>query len=256
MAGDLSGAAVEARNLAQRIGSNAADAVSFAADLGEELPFLSPVLKTLKATQEKVATVRSNREELAALAERCTYVTACVVVKCRQNPSSEMDVSPLENCVEAIRKFVERCSRRGKVSRVFKASSDRDEIAGLNASVDRLMGDLGLAGIAVLEGKTDKMTAMLVRHRVSAVEGSPRGARTLFGCESTPRLRVLSCVLISPNPPTSITGQCCRLDISDEATPPLISYRQANLLLALAVIGHPYLLHVLHLSYSPPHLCF
>lgn len=42
---------------------------------------------------------------------------------------------------------------------MLKASSDKDEMVG---HVDRLAGDLGLAGIAVLEGKADDMKAMLV----------------------------------------------------------------------------------------------
>lgn len=162
MAGGSGGAAAEAGHLALKIGSNAADAISFAAELGEELPFIGPTLKTLKAVREKVETVGSNREELRALEGRCTYVTACVVVKCRQNSRSEIDVTPLKDCAEAVREFTERCSRRGMLSRVLKASRDKDEIAGLNASVDRLTGDLGLAGIAVLEGKADNMKATLV----------------------------------------------------------------------------------------------
>lgn len=157
-----SDAGAQAAKLALMIGSNAADAISCAADLGEELPLLSPVFKTLKAIREKVETVNSNREELKALEERCTYMTACVVVKCRRNSRSSIDVTPLKDRVEAAWKLVERCSRRGRMSRVLKASSDNDGIAALNALVDRLAGDLGLAGIAVLEGKADKMKAMLV----------------------------------------------------------------------------------------------
>lgn len=155
-------AGAQAAKIALRIGTNAADAISFAADLGEELPFIGPVLGTLKAIREKVETVKNNREELTALEVRCTYVTACVVVKCRGNPLSEIDVAPLEACVGAVRKFVERCGGRGRVRRVLKASSDMDEIAGLNALVDRVTGALGMAGIAVLEGKADEMKAMLV----------------------------------------------------------------------------------------------
>ena len=166
MAGSLSrvaaGAASEAGCLALKIRSNAADAISLVAELGEELPVVSPVLKTLQAIREKIDTVRSNREALVALEERCTYVTACVVVKCRKNCRSEIDLTPLKGCVEAVWNFVERCSRRGRVSRVWKASSDKDEIAGLNACVDRLTGDMGLAGIVILEGKADNVTAMLV----------------------------------------------------------------------------------------------
>lgn len=162
MAGGFGGAVTEAGDLALRMGSNAADTVSFVAKLGEELPLISPVLKTLAAVREKVETVRSNQEELKALGQRCSYATACVVVKCRKNSRSEMDLTPLKDCVEAVWKFVERCSRRSKVSRVLKASSDKDEIAGLHACVDRLTGDSGLAGIAVLEGKADDLKEMLV----------------------------------------------------------------------------------------------
>lgn len=162
MASSFNGAAAEAGFFALKIGSNAADAVSFAADLGEELPFINTVLKTLRAIREKVETVKNNREEMTELEERCTYVTACVVAKCKQAPSSEMDVTPFEDCVKAVWSLVKRCSRRGKVSRLLNASSDNDEIAGLNTRVDRLTGDLGLAGIAILEGKADNMQVMLV----------------------------------------------------------------------------------------------
>lgn len=89
MAFELDGATAEAAKLALQIGSATADAISFAADLGEELPVISPVLK-----------------------------------------------------------FVDRCSRRGRVSRVLKASSDREEIARLSARVDQLSGDSSLAGVA------------------------------------------------------------------------------------------------------------
>lgn len=150
MAFDLDDAVAEAAKLALQIGSVAADAVSFVAELGEELPLIQPVLKTLAAVRDKVETVKCNREGLEALSERCTYITACVILKCRRNPASGMDVAPLEACVEGVAKFVGRCSRRGRLSRVLKASGDKEEIAWLNAHVDQLTGDLGLAGIATL----------------------------------------------------------------------------------------------------------
>ena len=156
-------AGAQAANLALRMGSDSADAMSFAAELGEELPFVGPVLKTLKAIRGKLETVKSNRAGLTALEVRCRYVTACVVVKCGQTPGSEMDVTPLEDCVEAVGELVKRCTGRGRVSRVLKASSDKDDIAGLNARIDSVAGDLSLAGVAILEGKTDVLTAMLVR---------------------------------------------------------------------------------------------
>ncbi|CAN0159406.1 unnamed protein product, partial [Pylaiella littoralis] len=168
-------AAREAARVALTMGSTVVDVVSFMGDLGEELPVIEPVLKTLKVIREKVETVKKNREDLGSLEGRCTYLTACVIVKCRQQPSSEMDVTPLVDCVEDARKFVERCgSRRHQVSNFMKASSDVGEIAGLNARVDRLTGDLGLAGITVLNGKVDGMKAMLVSCTTQAVTGYER----------------------------------------------------------------------------------
>lgn len=164
MATELSDAAVEAASLAVKMGSAAVDMVSFLAELGEELPVISPALKTLTAFREKAETVKSNQEELVALEQRCTYMTACVIVKCKQNPSpgSGLNVTPLKDCIEAAGKFAERCSQRGKLWRVLKASSDKDELAALNARVDRLTGDLGLAGIATVSREVADLKGSLV----------------------------------------------------------------------------------------------
>eukprot|EP00903_Cladosiphon_okamuranus_P014791 g13702.t1 len=163
MATDFSGAAAEARSLAQRIGSNAADVISFAAELGEELPFIKPVLRTLQAIRQTVETVRHNRKELKVLEERCTYITACVVVRCKRNPRSEIDLAPLEACVKEVEKVVDRCGGQGAWNGAFKARSDKGELAGLNGRVDRLASDLGLAGMAILEGKVDFIKERLER---------------------------------------------------------------------------------------------
>lgn len=151
MTADLGDTAAEAARLALKIYSAAADAVSFVADLGEELPLVQPVLGTLRVIREKVDTAKSNPEELAALHQRCAHITACFVVKCRRC-SSELDVGPLVDCIDAVEKVVGRCSRRGLVSRVLKASSDKDEILRLKERIGDLEGDLSLAGIAMLVG--------------------------------------------------------------------------------------------------------
>lgn len=155
-------AVAEAAKLALKMGSAAVDVVSFVADLGEELPVVKPVLKTLKAIHAAVQNARNHREEVATLQSRCTYIAACFIVKCRQNSNSTTDVTPLENCVQEVLTFVERCTQRGALSRVLKASSDREQIAELNRRLNRVTGDMGLASIAALEGKADDMKAMLV----------------------------------------------------------------------------------------------
>ncbi len=121
----------------------------FVADLGEEFPLLQPVLKTLKGIREKIEAAKTNPEELAALHERCAFITACFIVKCRQN-SSDLDVAPLENCVKEIGNAVERCSRRSAVSRILRASTDKADILRLKERLRELEGDLSLAGIATL----------------------------------------------------------------------------------------------------------
>lgn len=167
MAVELGDAADAAANLALRMGSTAADAIIFMADVGEKLPFLEPVLGTIKAIREKVETVNRNREQLAALEQRCTYITACIIEKrSRSKADAEVDVTPLRACVEAIEAFVEVCgrtrTRRGRFRRIVKASDDKNEISGLNARVDRLTGDLGLSGIVIMENKVDNLKAILV----------------------------------------------------------------------------------------------
>ena len=162
MAADISDAPAEAARLALKMGLAAADAVVFMAELGEELPVINPVLKTLRTVRETVETLKSNREELAAIEKRCTYMTACVIVKFRQNPNSGTNVGPLEECVKATEDFVVRCSRRGKVSRLLKASSDKGEIARSNARIDRLTSDLGLSGIATVFGEVADLKGLLV----------------------------------------------------------------------------------------------
>lgn len=160
---ESSNAAAEANNLAARISSETADAISFTAELGEELPFLDTVLKSLRIIRKTTETMNSYREELRALRERCTYVTACVIVKCRRTPASGVDPTLLEDCVdsvEAVGFFAERCNRRSKLARVVTASRDKSEIARLNARIDSLTVVLGLASTANLEGKVDDIKVM------------------------------------------------------------------------------------------------
>lgn len=94
------------------MGTVASDVLAFLTEASDGLPFIEPVLKTLKTVREKVATLKNNREELAALHQRCTYITGCVIVKCRKG-SSGLNATPLMECVNAVGAFVERCSRRG-----------------------------------------------------------------------------------------------------------------------------------------------
>lgn len=162
---ELGDATAAAANTALKMGSTAADAIVFMAELGENLPVLGPVLGTIKAIREKLVTVNRNRQELAALEQRCTYIAACVIEKHSMNPTLEVDVTPLKTCVEAVKSYVDECgrsNRQGWFRRFVKATDDKDDIAGLNARVDRLTGDLGLAGVVITENKVDSLKTTLV----------------------------------------------------------------------------------------------
>ncbi|CAM9765044.1 unnamed protein product [Ectocarpus sp. 12 AP-2014] len=113
------------------------------------------VLKTLTAMRGAVETVQQNRDELAALEKRCTYMTACVIVKFRQIPhaGSGPNVTPLEDCVTEAEKFAERRKKRRMIWKIVKVFSIKDELATMNTRIDRLLGDLGLAGIATVLGE-------------------------------------------------------------------------------------------------------
>ena len=169
MAESRSNTAIKAAELALKIGSTAADAFLFVADLGEELPVVKPVLSTLKSIREKVETVKRNREELIVLHERCTYITACFIAKCRGD-SSELDVAPLERHAQEMEKFVMRCQRRRGVARWLKASETKNEIARLNADANTLKRDMGLEGIAILVGKMNEIKTYLVRFSCTGFE--------------------------------------------------------------------------------------
>eukprot|EP00903_Cladosiphon_okamuranus_P014794 g13705.t1 len=176
MPANLGDTTTEAAGLALKIGSAAADAISFVADLGEELPLVQPVLKTLRVIDEKVKITKSNSEELAALHQRCVHITACFIVKCRR-VSSGLDVAPLEDCIKAVEKLVSCCSRRSTLSRVLKASSDKEEILRLKGRIRELEGDLSLAGIAMLERMSIRQEAnheVVIANQQSILQHLPK----------------------------------------------------------------------------------
>lgn len=162
MAAGALDAATEAANLALKFNSAASNIASFVVELSKDLPWVSPVLKTLESIGDKVDIANCNRRELAVLQERCTYVTACVVVKCRHSASSSsIDVSPLENRLREVQDLVERCGRRGRIWRVVRADDDKRDIDELHGRIGDLTGDMGLVGIVAVEGKVADLQQQL-----------------------------------------------------------------------------------------------
>lgn len=150
--------ASEAAMLARDIGS----AVSGALDLCRDFPVIAPVLKTLSAIRGNVDAARSNADELLSLRDRCTYLTACVVVKWRCNGSSGfIDLSLLGECVDRAESLARQCGHRGRIHRFLLAGRDQSSIAAVHRRLDSLTDDMGLAGIVAVEGRVDDLNGRL-----------------------------------------------------------------------------------------------
>lgn len=155
--------ATEAPGLALRIGSAVSDLAAFVVDIGQDFPLIYVVLKTLKNIRDKVDTIKNNQAALDALHQRCTCITACVIVKCRRSPPSEVDITPLVERIEEVHGLVERFSLRTRISRVLKASSDKVEIVHMHDRIGELTDDMGLAGILAVERDVNDLKGLLVR---------------------------------------------------------------------------------------------
>lgn len=128
---------IDATKQILNIGLTAIDVAVLVAVVGREVPIASAVLEAFIAVHNMVEMVRTNKEDLVALRDRCSYLTACVIEKCRR-PSTALNLKPLEECLHETTKVIKRCGGRNRVIRVLKASSDRCEIEKMNTRMDRL----------------------------------------------------------------------------------------------------------------------
>lgn len=164
---DVRDVATEAARLSLALASPASPAISAVARLGKKFPLVAPVLQTLGAARKKLDAAKTKKKhELVALVERCTYIAACVIVKCHVDASKSkvaMEVGQLEDCVDAVEQFVDRCGRRGKLSARLKGKRDKNNILELHARVEDLAGHTGLSGIvAVFRGVLVRKVALVL----------------------------------------------------------------------------------------------
>lgn len=162
MASDLHEAATDAAGLALKIASAVPDGISFKVDVGDDFPLIHIVLKTLKTIRATLGTLESNRDALGALHKRCACITACTIVKCRRSSPSEVDIRPLVASIAEVGKLMDGYSRRGWISRLLKAYSDKNEIANLHERIGELAHDMGLVGILAVELEVDELNGLLV----------------------------------------------------------------------------------------------
>ena len=193
--------ATGAPGLALRIGSAVSDLTSFVVDIGQDFPLIYVVLKTLKHIRETMDTIKSNQAALDALHERCACITACVIVKCRRSPPSEVDITPLVERIQEVHELVERFSLRKRFSRMVNASSDKVEILRMHERIGELTDDIGLAGILAVERDVNDLKRLLVSCITWQEVGSASHAHNgLWGnmyfevCVYPIRIRVRTCV--------------------------------------------------------------
>lgn len=115
------------------------------------------MLVILNKIRVMVDTAKHNKKELVVLQERCTYVTACIITKCKQCPS-QVDVKSLidrveeivEEIVEEARRLIDRCGQRGLIWRGVKAKDDEVDIAELHRRIGDLTADTRLVDIVAV----------------------------------------------------------------------------------------------------------
>lgn len=151
----------EAVRLALDLGSAALDVASLVAECAEELPYADVVLKTLRAINDKAEQVRSNKEGILKLKERCAYVTACLFIK-NKTTTTDVDLEPLKDLLRDAEKLVERCGSRGCVGRILKATRDKNGIEELHRRLDKQIQGVTLA----LQAATLEVVQKLKDHMV------------------------------------------------------------------------------------------
>lgn len=164
----------EIARLTLEIGSTAVDVASLVADCGENLPYVSFALNTLKAIHAKIETVRSNKKELSFLAWRCDLLMGTFMVK-RQGGSSGNELERhMKECFKEVHQLVDRCSERRWCCSFLRATRDKDTINSLRERIRDLADDLGLVNIYNMIDKLDDFKGKLVRFLLCVLEPSAR----------------------------------------------------------------------------------
>lgn len=118
--------------------------------LGEEVPLIGMVCKTVVKVRSVVDTTRSNRQELAALTARCERLTGDVVTKWVEEKSSPFDLDALLKCLKDVKRLAEQCSYRGCMSWAIRCAHTNDiagQIKSLNDRISDIVADYTLAGV-------------------------------------------------------------------------------------------------------------
>ena len=119
-------------------------------EVGTATPVVAPLCVALLKAKGIVDGVSRNKEELAEMHAWCHLITEQVIDKAKASTASTIDVSPLQSCVDDLKKVAKRCRDRGRVSRLVHSRKDGEDIQRLRDSIQTLVPIMGLAGVVNL----------------------------------------------------------------------------------------------------------
>lgn len=138
-------------------------------ELGEATPIVAPTLVSLKMVGEMLEDVRRNKERLEELHGRCVVITTYVIIRCNTG-GSKIDVTPLEDCVQALRGLAARVSVRGTFAGVAKYRPDKTVIEGLRDRIEGLVPAMELTGVVRISEQLET-----VRRGIETISNALKG---------------------------------------------------------------------------------
>lgn len=131
--------------------------------VGAATPFVQTFCIALREAKGIVDEAKRNKEQLEKLHERCELITVQVINKAKASRISEIDLSPLEECVDDIKALVKRYDAQGCCARLVQFRRDGDDIQKLRESIEAVVPIMGLsAGVTAVDQNNQIMVRIVV----------------------------------------------------------------------------------------------
>lgn len=125
-------------------------------EVGKATGTVAPIFAALKRAKEMVDGAKRHNTQLQVLHDRCIIITAYLIVRCNSQAAvtcckpdaGDIDATPLEDCVEALRELAARCSLEGGALAKFgRRRRESDRINRLRNRIEALVPGMGLAAV-------------------------------------------------------------------------------------------------------------
>ncbi|CAN0020161.1 unnamed protein product, partial [Ectocarpus fasciculatus] len=124
--------------------------------VGSKTPIVAPLCAALLEAKVVVDGASRNKEELEEVSARCDILTVHVITRFKASETWTIDVTPLEECVEKLKKVAKRYHDQGRVSRMVNFRRDGDDIRKLQNQIEAVLPIMGLSGVCnIAEGVTN-----------------------------------------------------------------------------------------------------